>query len=127
MNQKEIDNVIALQPIDRYRYFIKKIADWEEFFTLTDENGDYALSELDNHELFPVWSAKEFAELCKTDGWEKYNIKKLSLDDLEGEIIEFITTKNCLINVFPVHSNTGFVVSLKEFIRDLNDELDKIQ
>lgn len=127
MNQKEIDNVILLQPFERYQYTINKVADWEELFTLVDENNDYVLSELDEHKLFPIWSAKEFAELCKTNGWESYEIKKLSLDDLENEIINFITEKKCLINVFPVNENTGFVVSLKEFIRDLNEELDKIQ
>ncbi|AZA55461.1 DUF2750 domain-containing protein [Chryseobacterium sp. G0201] len=127
MNQKEIENVVSLEPIERYKYFIKKVADWETFFTLLDEDGEYVLSELDDYKLLPLWSAKEYAELCKIGGWEKYTIKELSLDDLEDEIIDFITENDCLINVFPIYDKTGFVVNLQEFTRDLNDELEKIQ
>lgn len=127
MNPKEIENVISLEPFERYKYFIKKVADWEVFFTLLNDEGQYVLSELDGYRLFPVWSAKEYAELCKVGGWENYEIKELNLTDLENEIIDFISQKDCLVNVFPVHDKTGFPVDLQEFIRDLNDELEKIQ
>lgn len=123
MNQKEIENVIILEPFERYQYFIKKVADWEIFFTLLNENGEYALSELENKKLFPMWSAKKYAELCKVSGWEKYIVKELNLDDLEDKIIDFIVDEDCLINVFPVSDRTGFIVSLKEFSKDLSDEL----
>lgn len=127
MNPKEIEKVISLEPFERYKYFIKKVADWEVFFTMLDDEGQYVLSELDEYKLFPVWSAKEYAELCKVSGWENYKIKELNLNDLENEIINFITQKDCLINVFPVYDKTGFPVDLQEFIRDLNEELEKIQ
>lgn len=74
-----------------------------------------------------MWSAKEFAELCKVDGWENHMIKDLTLEDLESEFIEFVSDRKCLMNVFPVNNNTGFVVSVDEFIRNMNDELEKIQ
>ncbi|AZA77812.1 DUF2750 domain-containing protein [Chryseobacterium joostei] len=123
MNQKEIENVISLEPIERYNYFIKKVADWEIFYTLLNESGEYALSELKDKKLFPMWSAREFAELCKVSGWETYTVKELKLDDLENEIIDFIADQNCLINVFPIYNRTGFVVSLIEFSKDLSEEL----
>ncbi|MDR4952241.1 DUF2750 domain-containing protein [Chryseobacterium sp. ES2] len=123
MNQKEIDNVVALEPKERYKYFIKKLADSEIFYTLTDDNGDYIVSRIDDEELFPLWSAKEYAELCKVNGWENYDIKKLDLDDLEDEIIDFIADHGCLINIFPVFDRTGFVVDLTEFSKDLSEEL----
>ncbi|WP_228457443.1 DUF2750 domain-containing protein [Chryseobacterium indologenes] len=70
-----------------------------------------------------MWSAKEFAELCKIAEWEKYTIKELNLDDFENEIIDFISDNNCLINVFPIYERTEFVVSLTEFSKDLSEEL----
>ena len=54
-------------------------------------------------------------------------IKDLTLEDLESEFIEFVSDRKCLMNVFPVNNNTGFVVSVDEFIRNMNDELEKIQ
>ena len=127
MNSKEIENVISLEPFERYKYFIKKLADWEVFFTLLDDDGQYVLSELDEYKLFPMWSAKEYAELSKVGGWQNYEIKEINLTDLENEIIDFISQKDCLIDVFPVYDKTGFPVDLQEFIRDLNEELEKIQ
>ncbi|MEB4759083.1 DUF2750 domain-containing protein [Chryseobacterium indologenes] len=123
MNQKEIDNVILLEPSERYKYVIKKIADWEVFYTLVDKEGGYVLSEIEGKTLFPIWSAEEFAKLCMISGWQDTRIKKLDLDDLENEIIDFIADSNYLINVFPVYDRTGFVVSLTEFSKDLSEEL----
>ncbi|WP_336960149.1 DUF2750 domain-containing protein [Chryseobacterium contaminans] len=125
MNQKEIDSIIALEPSERYKYFIKKVADAELFFTLIDNSGNYVLSELEEQKLFPMWSSTEYAEHCKINGWEQHIVKKLDLDDLENEVIDFIADEGCLVNVFPVYDNTGFVVSLTEFSRDLGAELSK--
>ncbi|WP_330745913.1 DUF2750 domain-containing protein [Chryseobacterium sp. CP-77] len=127
MNQKEIDNVILLEPLERYKYVIKKIADWEIFYTLVDKEGEYVLSKIEDKTLFPIWSAEEFAKLCMISEWEDTRIKKLDLDDLENEIIDFIADSNYLINVFPVYDRTGFVVTLTEFAKDLNEELKNYQ
>ncbi|CAD0225810.1 DUF2750 domain-containing protein [Chryseobacterium sp. JV274] len=112
-----------MEPVERYKYFIKKVADSEFFYTLTDDNGDYVVSKINDEELFPLWSAKEYAELCKVSGWENCQVKKLDLDDLEDEIIDFIADHGYLINVFPVFDKTGFVVDLTEFSKDLSEEL----
>lgn len=60
-------------------------------------------------------------------GWQDTRIKKLDLDDLENEIIDFIADSSYLINVFPVYDRTGFVVTLNEFAKDLNEELKNYQ
>lgn len=124
MNQKELENVMKLAPLERYRYFIKKVADWEVFYTLLDENNEFAISELDEHKLFPVWTDAEFAATCKVGGWENYTVQELSLDDLDEQVMVFISENSCLINVFPIFDRTGFVVTAHEFVRDLNEELE---
>ncbi|MCH4828207.1 DUF2750 domain-containing protein [Flavobacterium columnare] len=69
MNAKEIKNVSVLQPIERYKYFIKKVADYEELWTIVDVNGDYALSDIDDKTLISFWSAKELLILIlRKDG-----------------------------------------------------------
>ena len=123
MNDKEIESVSNLEPFKRYQYFIKKIADYEELWTIVDENGDYALSDVDDKVLISFWSAKEYIDSNLSDGWENCKPKKLTLDDLEDEIFDLIASENYLINVFPVNGKSGFVVDLDEFARDLSDEL----
>ncbi|QYS91746.1 DUF2750 domain-containing protein [Flavobacterium covae] len=71
MNAKEIKNVSVLQPIERYKYFIKKVADYEELWTIVDVNGDYALSDIDDKTLISFWSAKEFINSNLEEGWKE--------------------------------------------------------
>lgn len=123
MNIKEIESVSNLEPYKRYQYFIKKIADFEELWTIIDENGDYALSDIDDKVLISFWSAKEYIASNLSEGWKNCKAKKLTLDDLEDEIFDLIASENLLINVFPINGKSGFVVDLDEFARDLSDEL----
>ncbi|GAA4435175.1 hypothetical protein GCM10023091_11130 [Ravibacter arvi] len=125
MNIKEIESVSKLAPLDRYRYFIKKVADYEELWTIVDENGDYALSDIDDGVLISFWSAKEFIYSNLDQGWANCEPLKLTLDDLEETVFDLIASESYLINVFPVNGKSGFVVNLDEFARDLSDELKK--
>lgn len=127
MHPKEIEKVVSLEPLERYKYFIKKIADREFLFTLINENGEYPTSFVDDNELFPLWSDKDYVELCKVNGWENYSIKEISLEDLGGDLINLIAQSNYLLNVFPVYDKTGFIVDLAEFTRDLSEELENYE
>ncbi|MFV5703098.1 DUF2750 domain-containing protein [Flavobacterium sp. XS2P12] len=123
MNAKEFDNVIKLTPFDRYRYFVKKVADFEELWTITDMDGNYALSDIDENVMISFWPKLEYIDSNLANGWEECRPKKLTLDDLEDEIFDLIASQNYLINIFPVNGKSGFIVSLDEFARDLSDEL----
>lgn len=123
MNAKEFDNIIKLTPFDRYKYFIKKVADFEELWTITYLDGNYALSDIDDNVIISFWPKLEYVDSNLTNGWEKCSPKKLTLDDLEVEIFDLIASQNYLINIFPVNGKSGFIVSLDEFARDLSDEL----
>jgi len=124
LHREEIINVSKLESLKRYKYFMKKIADFQELWTIMDENGEIALSDLDDKTFVPFWSAKDFIESNLISEWEKCLPFKLTLDNLEEDIISWISEKNYLINVFPVNGKSGFVVDIHEFIRDLNEELE---
>ena len=102
INAEEIKAVANLEPLKRYKYLIKKIADNEVFYTLLNSENDYAISELENHFLIPFWSAKEFAESCLIDDWKTFKITEISLDDFEEKMsaifIEAIKEQQTLID-----------------------------
>ena len=127
LHSKEIERVSNLEPFERYKYFLKRVADSESLYTLKSDNGNYVISEIDDNRLFPMWSAREYAELCKENGWSDYIVEELTLDDLEEEIFDLIASERYLINVFPTQEKTGFIVDLDEFARDLSDELKHYQ
>ena len=126
LRQEEIINVSKLNAFDRYKYFIKKVADYEEAWTLGDDN-NYAIAEVGGNKMISLWSAEDFVIKFKEGVWKNYLPKSISLDKLEAEIFPLIQVENYLINVFPVNDKVGFAVSLEEFIRDLNTELEKYE
>lgn len=123
IRQEEVNSVSTMGAFDRYRYFIKKIADYDEIWVLKSESGDLALSEVEGNILLPFWSAKEFTRSCLNREWEYYIPTKVTLDELETEILPLIDDKKYLIDVFPVNNKAGFVVTKDEFLHDLNNEL----
>lgn len=127
MNNKKKENILKLEPFKRYQYFIKKIADFEELWTIVDENGNYAISEIDDFSLISFWTAEEFIFPNLEEGWKNCKPLKINLEYLEEELFTEIASQNYLINVFPINEKSGFVVSLDEFKRDLEEELDEIQ
>lgn len=125
MKEIEIQNVMKLIPFERYKYFIKKVADFEELWTIIDINGDYALCDVDDNIMISFWPKSEYIVSNLIDEWKNCKPIKLTLDHLENDIFKIIINEGYLINIFPVNGKSGFVVDLKEFIRDLNDELEK--
>ena len=125
LKTQEIESVIKLEPFERYKYSLKRIADIETLYTIKRDNETIAISDLDDEKLIPFWSAKQFAELNITDEWNEFYVEEISLDDFENEMVDFINENNFLMNIFPINNKTGFVVSLDEFIRDLNIELER--
>ncbi|WP_196893076.1 DUF2750 domain-containing protein [Aureivirga marina] len=124
IHHKEIENVLKLSPFERYKYFIKKVADIEELWTIVDENNKFSIAEIDNKKLISFWSAKEYIKSNLEESWENEIPFKMNLDYFESKIIPLIEEKELLINVFSINGKSGFVVSLREFIRDLNEELE---
>ena len=127
INQKEIDKVSSLEPFERYKYFLKKIADNEVMYTLIDKKGDFIISTIEDKSIFPLWSSADFANLCLIDGWNDCVIKELTLEEYEEEIIDYISDGEYLLNIFPVYNKTGFILDLEEFTRDLNEELENYE
>ena len=125
LKTQEIESVIKLEPFERYKYSLKRIADNETLYTIKRDNETIAISDLDDEKLIPFWSAKQFAELNITDEWNEFYVEEISLDEFENEMVDFINENNFLMNIFPINNKTGFVVSLDEFIRDLNIELER--
>ena len=125
ITEQEVNMVTALEPFDRYKYLIKRVADSEKLYSLINKEGNWALSDVENNLLLPIWSAEIFAINCAQGNWAGFEYKEISIESFEEEIIGFIHEEKLLLNVFPVGSNTGFVVDLNEFVRDLANELRK--
>lgn len=125
ITNKEIEAVSQLEAFQRYEYFIKRVADSEKMYTLVDENGTFAIADIENSAVLSVWSASEFAEENVVDEWRSFSVKEITLEEFEEEIIDMIEKNNWLMNVFSIKGKSGFIVDINEFAKDLSIEMQK--
>ena len=123
ITEKQIISVSSLTAYERYKYFIKRVADTELMYSLKSPEGNWAISEVDASKIFPLWSAKEFIDQCRLSGWSGFDVDEISLEMFEDELLDFIHSEGFLLNIFPVDQYTGFVVDVNEFAKDLSEEM----
>ncbi|GJI58588.1 hypothetical protein BATMR_16160 [Bacillus altitudinis] len=76
MHPKELETTMQLPAKKCYDYFIKKIVDFEEVWSLRNEKGrvmsedDYRVPQLH------FWPTEDHAAYCAIDQWEKTVIKR---------------------------------------------------
>ncbi|NSL85806.1 DUF2750 domain-containing protein [Chitinophaga sp. Mgbs1] len=86
ITEKEKENVIELNPFERYKYTIKWIADGEILYTLVKDE-EVAIATVDKFKLIPIWSAPVFAEMAAIDEWKAYKLKAITLSDFESSLV----------------------------------------
>ena len=118
------NNLQQLPPHQRYLYFIKTLAETGELWTLIDENGNFALFEVEHTTVLSFWPEEHFIESNLTVDWQDYIPFKLDLDALEETVIPFMRQNKYLVNIFPVNSRTGHILPLNDFVNDFNNQLE---
>ncbi len=123
INQKQIDAVIALPGQKRYETFIKIVADWEEVWGLFQEGWALAATD-DQQPVFPLWPAKEYAQLCADKEWAGYEPTSFSLEDLMEELLPNLKDDGVLPGIFYTPTDNGVTPTVEQLLADLNEELE---
>lgn len=65
MHERQIDNLLKLSPEQRYEYFVRYCADFEQVWGLAvDEDNWVIFKDADGDDIFPLWSHPDLAEAC---------------------------------------------------------------
>ncbi len=123
INQKQIEAVTSLVGQKRYEHFVKVVADWEEVWGLYQDGWALAATD-DGQQVFPLWPAKEYAELCANKEWKGYEPKSFSLDDFMGELLPNLKSDSVLPGIFYTPSDNGLTPEVDQLLADLNEELE---
>jgi len=123
ISQKQIDAVSALAGPKRYEHFIKVVADRQEVWGLYKDGWALAATD-DGQKVFPVWPAKEYAELCADKEWMGYEAESFSLDDFMGELLPNLQSDRVLIGIFYTPVNNGITPEIEQVLNDLELELE---
>lgn len=116
MANKKIEKALPLQ---RYSYTLERLIKSDEIYVLIEEDNKYAVSEFEDKLLLSFWPTEEIALKNAKNTWEGFSAKKLSVEDMEL-VIDAVEDNNWLMDFFPIDSKTGTIVTVEEFIADLN-------
>ena len=127
ISEQEFDAILKLPPDKRYQYFIKRVCDWEQIYTLYDDNSIILNEDKKGNMSVFLFPFEAFASYYaqNTDELQSSFCKKIELDKFIEEIIEKLLSHN-VVNalVFPVPNGYGLNVSLSQLKEDLKQELE---
>jgi len=118
MHSKEFDALLQLPAPDRYALFIRRVADWEEVWSLRSDDGWCLVSDDDGVEAFPVWPHQQFADAC-VNSMDKETSAKISLQDWLEKWLPGMMGDGRKVAVFPTPNGQGIVVSPSQLRDDL--------
>ena len=127
VSKQELEAVIALSPEKRYNYFVKRICDWEQVWTLYEDNY-IVLNEAKNGKLYILlFPFKDFAEHYTTNirGMKGVSYKSFEINEFLETIIKKLQANNVSnALVFPVANGYGLNVSMTDMVKDIQSELE---
>jgi len=126
LNQKQIDEVLAKKPENRYKYFIKTIVAEEEVWGLADDEGWLLLEvEGENQDALAVFPNPEFAEIFQKGGdFADMRVEVLDLYEFQEWLDDFIAQK-MKVAVFPTPAFQSAVMRPEVILDDLGVEFEK--
>ncbi|WP_276166488.1 DUF2750 domain-containing protein [Zobellia alginiliquefaciens] len=113
MNHQKIENVFNLKPSERYGFLVRKVADFEQVFLISDKNGDYVTCSNGETECIPVWPEMEFAMEFLNSDWIDHNVVRVELSPFL-EWLDKLEQENYLIGAFPNRVFDAIVIKPSE-------------
>lgn len=128
LTDKEVSALHAQSAEMRYKYSIKRIADADCLWAIISSDGSYCLIADNGCQMFPIWPFKEYAEMYLCGKAVGFDVVSIDLNKFENEVIDIICDNNFPLAVFPVSDeDTGKIVDLDTFVKDLSVELENYQ
>ena len=126
-NEKEIEAVSALPATERYKYFIKKVADWEAAWGLYCDG--WAMTGNEGKVMFPLWPAKTYAEKCAIEDWGDLEAREIPLEDLRTIVIPEMQQEGTYFSIFPIPDleMTSALVDAQQLLQDLEEECEQYE
>lgn len=125
VSKKELEAVFALGAEQRYRYFVKRIADSETAWSLWDGEAWFMYRAADGRQFFPVWPAKEYAAACAEESWSGAGPQPIGAVRLIDEFLPAMEADGILPTIFPTPAGDGIAIPPSTLKSDLNTELAK--
>ncbi|MEK5297860.1 DUF2750 domain-containing protein [Bacillus sp. FSL R5-0659] len=122
MHPKELETTIQLSAKKRYNYFIKKIVDLEEVWSLSNEKGWVMSEDERGVPQFHFWATKDHAAYCAIDQWEKTVPEMINLEDFIEEWLPGMIADGFNPSIF-YNRNNSVSIEIQTLKEDIEEEL----
>jgi len=123
INEQEFHSVLGLPAPERYSHFIKRVADWEEVWSLKSEDGWVVSGDDQGRELVPVWPHPLYAEICAEGKWTGTRPEAIALNEWLERWTPGMISDQRLISVFPTPQGQSIAVEPNRLKEDLEREI----
>jgi Protein of unknown function (DUF2750) len=115
---KEIEAVLKLDGPVRFRHFVKQVVDFEQAWGLWSD-GWALMANNEERLVFPLWPAREYADLCRVGQWTDFAPKAVDLDTLVNELLPSLAKDGVRSGIFPTPEGKGVTVDANELATEL--------
>lgn len=128
LTQKQIEEILAKKPENRYKYFIRTVAAEEEVWGLADKEGWLLLEDDDDDtDVLAVFPNPEFAEIFREKGdFGEFQVEALDLYEFMEWLDDFEIEK-MKVAVFPTPDFQSAVMTPQRLKIDFQEQFDKEQ
>ncbi|MFZ5635876.1 MAG: DUF2750 domain-containing protein [Pseudomonadota bacterium] len=120
----QLESMFSLSGPKRFEHFVKAVVDWQEAWGLYQDGWALAATD-DGATVFPLWPAKEYAQICAEKEWVGYEPRPTSLDDLLEALLPKLKREGLLPGVFYTPSSHGVTPAVDELKNAITKELEK--
>lgn len=121
---RQMAAILALPPAARVKHAIKVIADRLQVWGLYKDEDGWALVGLDDGtRAFPLWPARDYAELCALHAWAGHAACAIPLDDFMGILLAQYKREGILQAVFVTPASEGVTLTVDALLAALEEEL----
>lgn len=125
VSEKEYKSVVLLSGAKRYSYFVKKVADCGEVWSLRNKDGWVLAEDESGLQVIPVWPHERYAQACITQEWQDCITEVIDLKAWMHRWIPGMIKDGRRVAVFSTTDDKGIVVEPVRLQNDLNNECEQ--
>src|SRR5262245_29495735 len=118
LRKTQVQAILSLSDKERYYLCIKQIAGWNELYSIYDDDW-VLLGDDPGARYFPIWPAREYAELYNTQNDKAYTIKLVKLDEFMDKFLDNFKADQISLGVFLTPENKGVILPVNDFKDDM--------
>ncbi|MBU8978015.1 DUF2750 domain-containing protein [Lysobacter sp. MMG2] len=123
---QEVGHVLQRSNAERFEYFVHKVADWGEVWSLRTAGGWVLFGTDGGIQAAPFWPFREFAQQCAVGEWSDAYPEPIDLEAVVERWLPGLARDGRLVAVFPNASGESSTIGPLDLLERIECERDKI-